>query len=296
MSAGSNDFSAWVGRTETIAEEISPWRVAALAATLDYDSVPAEGSALPPAWHWLFFNPVARRRELGTDGHPRRGGFLPPVTLPRRMWAGSRVTYHKPLTIGVQAERKSELLKIETKTGQSGALVFVTLRHLISAGAEICIEEEQDLVYREAAPSGASPAPKKRAPQNPTWSEEIRPDTTLLFRYSALTFNGHRIHYDKAYAQNEETYPDLVVQGPLPATLLHGFAVRAQPKQRLLRFSFRGLNPLFVDRPFWIEASEAEGKPGELSIWARAEDGLATQASAVFQSQERAADRDARSV
>jgi 3-methylfumaryl-CoA hydratase len=283
LSAEPNDFSAWIGRTETMNETICPWRAAALAATLDWDGAPATGSALPPAWHWLFFNPVARRRALGTDGHPQRGGFLPPVSLPRRMWAGSRLTYHKPLAIGAEATRKSEILKIETKTGQGGALVFVTLRHSISTTAALCIEEEQDLVYRPAATPGAVPPPKKPAPQSSAWREEIRPDTTLLFRYSALTFNGHRIHYDKTYAQKDENYPDLVVQGPLTATLLQNFVTRTRPEWRLARFSFRGVTPLFVDRPFWIEAAEVEGKPGEISVWARDDEGaLSMQASAVF--------------
>lgn len=278
------DFSAWIGRSETLVERICPWRVAALAASLDLDGAPGEGDVLPPAWQWLFFNPVAKRRDIGHDGHPKRGGFLPPVTLPRRMWAGSRLTYHAPLIIGEDAARKSDILKIESKTGKSGALVFVTVKHTHSAGRPICIEEEQDIVYRPAPPPGAAAPPKTPAPQRADFSEKIVPDPVLLFRYSALTFNGHRIHYDHPYAVNEEGYPGLVVHGPLIATLLQGFAARAQPQRRLARFSFRGLSPLFGDIPFYIEAAHVADKPSELSVWARTQDGaLATQATAHFE-------------
>ena len=154
-STVAEDFSTWIGRTETVTEEISAWRVAALAATLDWDAIPAAGKELPPAWHWLFFNPPVRRKELGVDGHPRRGGFLPPVALPRRMWAGGRLTYHAPLIVGAAASRTSEILKIENKSGQSGAMTFITVRHTISISGAICITEEQDIVYR------APPAPER---------------------------------------------------------------------------------------------------------------------------------------
>jgi len=283
-NGSSEDWSSWLGRTETLAEEIAASRVAALAATLDWDAPPTRGAALPAGWHWLFFNPVAPRRELGHDGHPKRGGFLPPVALPRRMWAGGRLTYHAPVSIGAEASRLSEILKVETKTGKSGTLTFVTVRHTISAAGRRCIEEEQDIVYR-SPPAPRSPAPKPSpAPQGAVWSERIDPDTALLFRYSALTFNGHRIHYDQAYALEEEGYPDLVVHGPLTATLLQGLAVQAQPRLRLVRFSFRGMAPLFVDGPFWIEAAPVAGKPNELTLWARGEGGeLAMQASAAFE-------------
>jgi 3-methylfumaryl-CoA hydratase len=279
----SEHFTAWIGRTETVTEDISAARVAQLAATLDLAEAPGPGAPLPPAWQWLYFNPAVRQSELGVDGHPRRGGFLPPIELPRRMWAGSRITYHAPLPIGASAEKVSEIVKVEAKSGKSGSLVFVTVRHQTSANGTLCIEEEQDLVYRSPPEPGAPAAPGKPAPDNAKWSEEIMPTAPLLFRYSALTFNGHRIHYDAPYATQEEGYPGLVVQGPLTATLLHGLAVRARPGQRLAQFSFRGLSPLFVDRPFHIEAAEVEGNPSELSVWARLDSGeLGMQATAIF--------------
>lgn len=283
-TAPPDDFSAWVGRSETLIERICPWRVAALAAALDLDDAPRDGDALPPGWQWLFFNPVARRRDIGLDGHPQRGGFLPPVRLPRRMWAGSRISYRAPLIVGADATRKSEILKIECKTGKSGALVFVTVRHTLSTAGRHCVEEEQDIVYRPAPPPGVGAPAKTPAPQQAAFGEEIVPDTTLLFRYSALTFNGHRIHYDRPYAVSEEGYPDLVVHGPLIATLLQGLAGRARPGQRLARFAFRGVSPLFAHRPFWIEAASKDGEPHELALWARTEHGeLATQAAATFE-------------
>lgn len=280
----SEDLSAWIGRSETLTERICPWRVAALAASLDLDDAPGVGDPLPPAWQWMFFNPVARRHDLGSDGHPKRGGFLPPVALPRRMWAGSRLTYDAPLIVGADATRKSDILKVESKTGKSGALVFVTVQHTLSTEGERCIEEHQDIVYRSALPPGAPASPKTAAPQRAEFSEKNLPDTTLLFRYSALTFNGHRIHYDWPYAMNDEGYPGLVVHGPLIATLLQGLAVRARPGRRLARFSFRGIAPLFANNPFFIEAAQADDKPDGLAVWARTEDGaLATQATAYFE-------------
>lgn len=275
----SEDWAAWVGRSETVVEQIWAPRVAQLAAMLDLPRAPSEGEPLPPGWQWLFFNPAVRQSEVGEDGHPRRGGFLPPIELPRRMWAGSRLTCHAPLTIGGTAEKRTEIAAIESKTGRSGTLVFVTLRHTISQGRVIAIEEEQDLVYR-AHPAPGDPAPAGKPAPRAQWSEPVHPDAPLLFRYSALTFNGHRIHYDAPYATEVEGYPALVVHGPLTATLLQGLAATARPGAQLATFAFRGLAPLFVDRTFHIEA--AEGDAG-LSLWARNERGdIAMQASATF--------------
>ncbi|MBR0782175.1 FAS1-like dehydratase domain-containing protein [Bradyrhizobium iriomotense] len=271
------DWQAWVGRKETIREQIAPDRVAALGATLGIEGHHAAGGPLPPGWHWIFFNRFVPRHELGTDGHPKRGGFLPPVSLPRRMWAGGRLTYHKPLTIGGEGVRESTILKVEAKSGRAGQLVFVTVSHSISCDGAVCITEEQDIVYREAAAPG-SPAPAATpAPQEATWSEEFRPDTVLLFRYSSLTSNGHRIHYDQAYAQAEENYPDLVVHGPLTAALLQGFAERHAGKP-LKSFEFRGVSPLFVSSAFRLEG---KGDASALDLWASGPDGaLAMRAAA----------------
>lgn len=271
-----------VGRRETLTARILPERAAALSAALDIGAAPGEGAALPPGWHWMFFNPFAPRSGLGQDGHPRRGGFLPDVGLPRRMWAGGRLTYHAPLPIGSEASRESEILSVSEKSGRAGRLVFVTVRHRVIEGGTLCIEEEQDIVYREApAPDAPKPAPTP-APEGADRSEAFAPDPVLLFRYSALTDNGHRIHYDQPYATGEEGYPGLVVHGPLTATLLQGFAVRQRPDAHLARFEFRGMAALFVDRTFRLESKPGEG-PGALDLWARGPDGeLAMKASAVF--------------
>ena len=276
------DLQDWVGRKESVRETIAADRVAALAATLDVETDVGAGRALPPGWHWLFFNPFVPRKAVGVDGHPKRGGFLPPIALPRRMWAGGRLTYDKMLTIGAAAVRESTILKVEAKSGRAGKLVFVTIAHAISCEGELCVSEEQDIVYREAAGPGAPAAAPPSAPGGAFWSEEVLPDPVLLFRYSALTHNGHRIHYDKDYARREENYPNLVVHGPLTATLLQGFA--ASRAQRPLRsFEFRGVSPLFVDAPFRLEGRPAESDPGTLDVWAsNPAGGLAMKAVARF--------------
>lgn len=280
--ATGQDWQAWVGRKEMIRERIAPERVAALAATLDIEGESSAGGVLPPGWHWIFFNPFVRRSGLGADGHPKRGGFLPPVPLPRRMWAGGRLSYDKPLTLGGEAVRESTIRKVESKSGRAGNLVFVTVGHTIACDGVLCIREEQDIVYREAAAPGTKAPAPSAAPTDATWSEDVGPDTVLLFRYSALTSNGHRIHYDQEYARREENYPDLVVHGPLTATLLQGFAARHAGKP-LRTFEFRGMSPLFVSSSFKLEGKMAEGGAPVLDLWARGPNGeLAMRASAGF--------------
>jgi 3-methylfumaryl-CoA hydratase len=274
---------AWIGREEEFSERIAGSVVKAMAATLDLERSAQAGEPLPPGWQWLFFNPAVRRSGLGVDGHPRRGGFLPPIELPRRMWAGSRIRYLAAVPVEAQATRRSRILKIENKAGKRGSLAFVTVEHTISCDGTPCISEEQDIVYREATPPGAAPAPTpQRYDGVPQWSRSVEPDSTLLFRYSALTFNGHRIHYDRTYARDEEGYPDLVVHGPLTATLLQQFALEHGAGRPLARFDFRGVTPLFVGRTFQLEGRQAED--GTLALWARGPDGeLAMSATAAFQ-------------
>jgi 3-methylfumaryl-CoA hydratase len=275
-------YEDWIGREEQSTERIHAPIVKAMAATLDLEHSPQAGEPLPPGWQWLFFNPATRSSALGVDGHPRRGGFLPPIELPRRMWAGSRLRYLAGLPVGAEATRRSLILKIENKTGKSGSLSFLTVQHTISCDGVLCISEEQDIVYREAiAPNGtAAPAPK-RYDGVPQFSRTVEPDTTLLFRYSALTFNGHRIHYDQSYARNDEGYPDLVVHGPLTATMLQQFALENGGGRPLASFEFRGVTPLFVGRAFQLEGRQAED--GTLILWARGPSGeLAMSATAAF--------------
>ena len=237
--------------------------VAALSATLDRDDPPPQpGDALPPLWHWLFFLDRHRASELGPDGHARRGGLLPPIPLPRRMWAGSRFEFHHPLRIGDPITRETRVVDIKEKSGRSGPLVFVVVRHEISNGDGRAISEEHDIVYRD---HGAA-APVQPAPADDAWQRTIQPDDVLLFRYSALTFNAHRIHYDRRYATELEGYPGLVVHGPLIATLLMDLLRRNQPAANVTRFSFRAVSPLFDAAPFVLC-----GKPDadRVQLWAR---------------------------
>lgn len=278
MTAG---FESWVGREEESSEQIHASVVKAMSATLDLECSPQPGEPLPPGWQWLFFNPTVRRSGLGADGHPQRGGFLPPIELPRRMWAGSRIRYLADLPVGAMATRRSRILKIENKVGKRGVLWFVTVEHTIRCEGVACTSEEQDIVYREAPPPATTTAPPQRHDGVPQWGRSFAPDTTLLFRYSALTFNGHRIHYDPAYARDEEGYPDLVVHGPLTATLLQQLALEHGGGRPLAGFEFRGVTPLFVGRAFQLEARQLDD--GTLSLWARGPDGeLAMSATAAF--------------
>jgi 3-methylfumaryl-CoA hydratase len=277
-------YEAWVGREEIRNAYILVSSVEAMAATLDLEPVPRSGDALPPGWQWMFFNPEARRNELGIDGHPKRGGLLPPIELPRRMWAGSRIHYLRDLPVGAAATRRSRIQKIEQKAGKRGALCFVTVEHTITCKDAKCIVEEQDIVYREQPTPGLNVAPPpQRYDGKAQWSRNFEADTMLLFRYSALTFNAHRIHYDQAYARDEEGYPDLVVHGPLTATLLQQFALEHAGGRRLSRFDFRGVMPLFVNRAFQLEGRAAPDG-ATLAVWARGPDGdLAMSATAIFE-------------
>ncbi len=259
----------WQGRAETDQHLIDTRTVARMAGTLGLDSAPALGEALPMPWHWLFFTPIPHALETGEDGHPARGGFLPPVPLPRRMWAGSRVTCHRPLQVGELAQRTSRVESVTTKSGRSGQLVFVTVEYQIySETQELLIVESQDLVFREPVSNVAtanSPLEPYQSPIAAQWSESVRPNPVLLFRYSALTFNGHRIHYDRDYAVKEEGYPGLVVQGPLTASLLLGMMYRHLGCVTVKAFSFRGASPLFDTDSFLLEGAIEQDT---VNLWA----------------------------
>ncbi|HEX7043310.1 MAG TPA: MaoC family dehydratase N-terminal domain-containing protein [Burkholderiales bacterium] len=270
----------WIGKTEVHHDTLPPTPAAALAAALDREDSPGPGDALPPLWHWIYFLLPLRQSQLGVDGHPKRGGFLPPVPLPRRMWAGGRFEFHRPLYLGAPATRVSRIADVAYKEGRSGPLVFVQVRHEISDDAGLAIAEDQDIVYREAPRPGEPAAVPKQAPSEFAWRREIRPDPVLLFRYSALTFNGHRIHYDHPYATQVEGYPGLVVHGPLIATLLVDLLRRNVTDAVVSRFSFRAVSPLFDTGPFHIYGKPA-GDGKTVRLWAGARDGrLAMEASA----------------
>ncbi len=251
-------YSEYVGRTEIRDDRLDSRLLRGLAATLGRP-MPA---VLPPLWHWMLFQDWVMPEGIGPDGHPKRGGYLPPVhDLPRRMWAGGRVTFREaPLREGDAVRRTSTILKVEQKSGGSGRLVFVTVRHVTEGPAGVAVEEEQDLVYR-----GAEGAAVKPADPAPAWPDAVvatvLPDSVMLFRYSALTGNGHRIHYDHPYVTGVEGYPGLVVHGPLQATLMaHAALDHAAPGSRLARFAYRGRRPAFDGRPLAVLRRERDGQ------------------------------------
>jgi 3-methylfumaryl-CoA hydratase len=216
-----------------------------LAALLDHDVPPWRSGEVPPLGHWLYFLPDARQASMGEDGHPlRTDAFV--GEFPRRMWAGGRIRFEAPIPIGSGIERATRILASRRKSGRSGDMMLVTLEHRIRAGGVLAIVEEQDLVYRKAASPSAAPEPRIDAVEPPPASARIvTPDEVALFRFSALTFNAHRIHYDRTYARQREGYPDLVVHGPFLATLLVDRRLREEPGARLAAFSFRAERPAF---------------------------------------------------
>jgi 3-methylfumaryl-CoA hydratase len=303
MSPDPTDLSAWIGRSETLHDTVTPAPVRALTATLDHPAVDAApGTPLPPLWHWLYFLPMHRQSEIGADGHAQRGGFLPPVPLPRRMWAGSQFAFHAPLRVGDAVERTSTIDNVTRKDGRSGALVFVKVRHEVRAvgTAEPAIVEFHDIVYREAKRPGDVEPPPVKAPvldvvsadsgsgspgpeshplggQRPqgAWGRTVVPDDVLLFRYSALTFNGHRIHYDRQYVTQVEGYPGLIVHGPLIATLLMDLLRRQLPQADVASFRFKAVRPTFDLHPFQLNGQlQADGQT--VKLWAQDHEGWLT--------------------
>ncbi len=263
----AEELPAWIGREERIEDLITAWPAAALQATLDLDEPPLrEGDSLPPLWHWLYFLPTIPPSGLGPEGHAKLGGFLPPVPLPRRMFAGGRTEFLAPLRIGDRAHRLGTVVSVEEKEGRSGRLVFVTVRYEIATDSGPALIEEQDLVYREAPRGAQRPPPGDEPLPEGAWKREVTPDEVMLFRFSALTFNSHRIHYDRPYTTEVEGYPHLIVHGPLVALLLADLSRRHDPRAAQ-RFSFRGRSPLFADRPFTLLGGLEDGERATLSAW-----------------------------
>jgi len=293
MSTSAPNLQDWTGRTERADDVVTATPYAALAATLDRPAErPPDGTPLPPLWHWLYFLPLARQSAIGPDGHPRRGGFLPPVPLPRRMWAGSQIEFRQPIRVGDRLERNSTIASVDEKSGRTGTLVFVKVRHEIrvagaaSPGAGAArsapdagpaIVEHHDIVYRDA-PRADDPVPApKAAPATPAggWERRVDPDAVMLFRYSALTFNGHRIHYDRSYVTGVEGYPGLVVHGPLIATLLLDALRHERPDAQVARFDFRALRPTFDLNHFFVCGAPDDDGRG-FHLWAKDHEGWHT--------------------
>ncbi len=262
----TSDPKRWIGRTAEAKDVLHAERVAALWAALDRDGPPpGHGDPLPPLWHWLYFWAIARRSELGDDGHPRHG-ILPELPEGRRMWAGSSVTFHRPLAIGAAVTRHSTVRDVTEKAGRGGRLIFIEVAHEIADHDGPALTDRHHIVYRPP-PDGTPPRPPEPAPATADLSHAWQADPTLLFRYSALTYNGHRIHYDQPYATGEEGYPGLVVHGPLLATLMAGTAQALQPERPLTSFTFRATAPVFANEPFTVMADH------QGAVWVRRQDG-----------------------
>ena len=271
MTLDDTALKAWIGRSQTLHDRIHPTPVQALTATLDHPAGPVSvGDSLPPLWHWLYFLPLHQQREIGADGHAQRGGFLPPVPLPRRMWAGSQLDFRNPVRVGDAVARTSTIDDVSIKSGRTGTLVFVKVRHELrcNGAADPALVEIHDIVYRDGQRTGDVPPPPQKAADGAAWQREITPDAVLLFRYSALTFNGHRIHYDRPYATEVEGYPGLVVHGPLIATLLLDLLRRERPEAVVSSFRFRALRPTFDGHLMRVNGQlQADGKT--VQLWAQ---------------------------
>ena len=278
------EVERYLGRSEVRRDTADAERMRLLAATLDHQSPPWAAGLLPPLGHWLCFRPDARQSLLGADGHPLNGddSFLPDAGLPRRMWAGSRIAFLGDIPLGAALVRTSTISALAPKQGRSGAMLFVTVTHEIAVeGGEAAIREEQDIVYREAQPPSAAaaapPPPAAPACEEGAIIRRLVPDPVLLFRYSALTFNAHRIHYDRAYATGEEGYPGLVVHGPLIATLLLDHCLRQPWGARIAGYDFRAQAPLFDGHELALAATR-DGD--EVRLQAIGPTGIGTTATA----------------
>jgi 3-methylfumaryl-CoA hydratase len=275
------NLTDWIGRSETVTDTVAPTPYAALSAMLDRDPQrPPVGTLLPALWHWLYFLPLHRQSEIGPDGHAKRGGFLPPVPLPRRMWAGSQFQFHSPLRVGDALMRTSTIHDVTEKSGRTGPLVFVKVRHEIQRDgeADVALTEFHDIVYREA-PSAEQPATAPTtAPAISPWERKWVPDDVLLFRYSALTFNGHRIHYDRRYVTEVEGYPGLIVHGPMLATLLLDLLRHEKPDAAIARYEFKAVRPVFDINPFFVCGEpQADGKT--FKLWVKDHEGYLTMSA-----------------
>lgn len=272
MNPQHDAYAEWVGRQEVLQDTASRSAMVGLAATLDQSS-PNGPDRLFPVGHWLHFTPSAPMSDLGADGHPKLGGFMPPLDLPRRMWAGSRIAFHSPILVGQSLERVTTIESITPKSGSTGRLCFVVLRHEVSANGTLALIEHQTIVYREAVAADPSEPSPQRDPRVPTlppqgwdWAHPRQPSETTLFRYSALTFNTHRIHYDLPYATGVERYPGLVVHGPLSATFVVDGFLREHPGAQITSFEFSARSPLFVNERAHVVGRAAGDGAEELQV------------------------------
>jgi 3-methylfumaryl-CoA hydratase len=271
----------WIGRTSEASDIVTAQLVKGLRATLFMEiGAPKPGDAAPWTVHWCLAQPVYPMSELGPDGHPARGGFLPPVPLPRRMWAGGELEFLEPLRVGDEVTRTSRISDVTMKTGSTGVLCFVSVEHLIATPRGLAIRERQDIVYRDISTTTPSAPAKPSAAPSAQHRESHMADSVLLFRYSALTFNGHRIHYDRDYVTKVEGYPGLIFHGPMQAALLVEFAAKLHGGAAPKKFSYRGVQPLFEGSEFSINANDTNAG---MELWtANSADQPTMKATAVW--------------
>jgi len=277
----ANYLRQWIGNKESIEETISAEPLHRMAATLDRaPRIIARGDAIPALWHWAYFLTPVRASDLGRDGHAALGEFMPPVPLPRRMWAGGQLKFNAPLRVGDKARRESSVRDVRLKQGRTGKLCFVEVEHRILVGDEMRFSEIHNIVYRDVKQPDEKNVLPPEAPDDAQWTRMVAPSSTLLFRYSALTFNGHRIHYDLDFCRDEEGYPGLVFHGPLTATMLLELAMEQNPKQSLAGYEFRAYSPLFDNATFSLNGKMDDGNA---VMWATNPDnGLAMKATVSF--------------
>jgi len=265
----------WIGRSTEASDVVTAQLVKGLRATLFQEiGEPKNGDAAPFTVHWCLAQPVFPMSQLGPDGHPTRGGFLPPVPLPRRMWAGGELQFFDALRVGDESTRKSRISDVTVKTGSTGSLCFVAVEHEVTTPRGLAVRERQDIVYREMSPAQAAGSAKAaQTPPAAKHRETHMADSVLLFRYSALTFNGHRIHYDRDYVTKVEGYPGLIFHGPLQAAFIVEFAAKLRGGKPPKRLSYRGLQPLFEGSEFSVNAND---NGGAMELWTANSDGQPT--------------------
>ena len=263
-------WASWIGRERVLVDVIVPTRVAAWQAVFDHDShVPSNGSPIPVGMHWTLCAPILRQSALGVDGAPRDDGLMPPTPQQRRMWAGCRTTFHRPLLVGDRVERRSRVMRIEEKPGRVGPLVCVTVQHQLSGSHGLAIDEEQEFVFAAPPERTLHQSPPQRGADEmppPDWRRTVRPDPSLLFRYSTLSGNAHHIHYDRPYATAVEGYAGLVVQGPLLASLMLDLLREHRADAVVERFRVRVRRPTLDTAPFEVcGASTSDAR--HLRLW-----------------------------
>ncbi|MDB5953542.1 MaoC family dehydratase N-terminal domain-containing protein [Ramlibacter sp.] len=279
------EFAGWIGKSMSIEDEVTLPAVRRMAAMLDLDPMAFQhGSGIPPHWYSMFFTANARRSQIGHDGHPKKGDFLPPVPLPRRMFVGRKVSFPGALRVGDQACKRSEIVGIEQKQGRSGTLVFLKVRHTVEVRGEPIVIEQQEVVYRDAPTGETSAAAPTAVPADAAWSADYEMDPVLVFRYSALTWNGHRIHYDADYARRVEGYPGCVMNGALTVHMVIDEALKRGGGRRLKGLRARLVKPLFVGGKLTVAGRAMEG--GTVEAWAGDEQGaLAAGCTLEFEDQ-----------